>query len=271
MSTAMKQTMRNEVLEGRPVTAFEMIDAHTHLGYWHNFYIPERTAADMVHAMDRVGAKCCISAAHAGISTDYRMGNSQVIEAMREFPGRILGYCCVNPNYPAAEMSAELDRCFEAGMTAIKYHPSVHRHPIDGDGYRPAWEYANEHGLVVLTHTEGGNGGTCGVAQVGRCAEKYPNAKVLFGHSGFGYPGARACIEVAKQAPNAYFDIAGSMCDFGLIEMLVDGIGADRMLFATDLPFLDCRMQVGRAAFSALDDEQMSLLLAGNARRIFRI
>lgn len=271
MSTTKKQIMREEVLEGKPVTAFDIIDVHTHLGYWHNFYVPERTAADMVHAMDRVGINFCISAAHAGISTDYIKGNSQVIAAMRDFPTRILGHCCVNPNYPAKEMAAELDRCFKAGMTAIKFHPSMHRYPIDGDGYKPAWEYADKHKLVILTHTEGGAGGTCGVAQSARCAQKYPDAKLIIGHSGFGYAGAKACIEIAKDTPNACFDIAGSMCDFKLVEMLVNGIGADRMLFGTDLPFLDCRMQIGRVAFSDLDDEALSLLLAGNARRVFGI
>lgn len=265
-----KQAMREEVLEGRPVTAFEVIDAHSHLGYWHNFYIPERTAADMVHAMDRVGTRCCIAAAHAGISTDYTLGNSHVIAAMRAFPGRILGYCCINPNYPADEIRRELDRCFEAGMTAIKFHPSVHRYPIDGDGYRPAWEYANERDLVVLTHTESGQG-TCGVAQVGKCAQRYANAKVLFGHSGFGYAGADRCIEVARGTLNTYFDIAASLADFGLIEKLVDGVGADRVTFGTDLPFLDCRMQTGRLAFSALDDDQLRLVLAANAKRLFGI
>ena len=264
-----KQKMIDEVLEGKPVTAFEIIDAHGHLGYWHNFYNPERSAADMVHAMDRVGTRCIVAGAHAGISTDYRLGNSQMIQATRDFPGRILGYCCINPNYPD-EIPSELDRCFEAGMIAIKFHPSLHKYPIDGDNYRAAWDYADKHGLVVLTHTESG-GSTCGVAQVGGCAERYPNAKVLFGHSGFGYAGARACVEVGLRVTNTYFDITASTTDLGLVEMLVDGIGADRILFGTDLPFIDCRMQIGRMAFSKLNDDQLKLVLADNARRLFAI
>lgn len=269
-STAMKQKMIEEVMDGRPVTAFEMIDAHAHLGWWHNFFVPKRTAADMVHSMDRVGTRCCVAGAHAGISTDYRMGNSQMIEAMREFPGRFHGYCCVNPHYPADEMRDELKRCFDAGMIAIKFHPSLHGYPIDGPGYKPAWEYANEHGLVILSHTESG-GGTCSVAMVGKCAAMYPNARVLFGHSGFGLGGARQCVQVAPSSPNMYFDITSSTPDLGLVEMLVDGIGADRVLFATDLPFIDSRMQLGRMAFSKLDDAQMGLVLAGNARKLFGI
>ena len=61
------------------------------------------------------------------------------------------------------------------------------------------------------------------------------------------------------------------MVDLGLVEMLVGGVGADRLLFGTDLPFLDCRMQIGRMAFSALDDQQLTQVLAGNARRLFGI
>lgn len=270
MSVSSKQAMIEQVLEGRPVTAFEIVDAHTHLGYWHNFNVPERTAADMVHAMDRVGIECCVSAAHAGITADYRIGNSQVIEAMRAFPGRILGYCCINPNYPDDEIRDELDRCFDAGMTAIKYHPSCHGYPIDGDCYRVVWEYADEHSLAVLTHTDSG-GPQCSVSLAAKCAKLYPNAKVIFGHSGFGYEGARQCIGIAAEAPNAYLDVASSMVDLDLVERLVDGVGADRVLFGTDLPFLDCRMQIGRMAFSRLDDHQLARVLAGNARRLFGI
>lgn len=269
MTMTKKQQMIEEVLEGRPVTAFEIIDVHTHLGLYHNFHIPEHAAADMVHAMDRVGIRCCISAAHAGITTDYRLGNDHVLAAMRDFPGRFLGYCCVNPNYSAEEMLAELQRCFDAGMTAIKFHPGLHTYPVDGDGYRPAWEFANERGLCVLTHTD--LSANSGVAQTAKCAQAHPNAKVLFGHSGFGYKGAQACIEVAKSTTNTFFDIAASTNELGLLEMLVDGIGADRMLFATDLPFIDCRMQVGRIAFSALDDDKMRLVLADNARKLFGV
>ncbi|NLN77029.1 MAG: amidohydrolase family protein [Armatimonadetes bacterium] len=260
--------MRQEALEGRAVTAFEIIDGHTHLGYWHNFNIPWRTAADMVRVMDKVGVKSCISTAHAGISAEYRDGNTEVIEAMRAFPGRILGYCTINPNYPESELRDELNRCFDAGMTAIKYHPTCHRYPIDGDRYRVAWEFADRHGLVVLTHAESG-GSLCSVAAAGRCAKAYPNTKVLIGHSGFGYDGARACFEVAKEVSNAYFDLAASTANLDLVEKLVEGVGADRTLFGTDLPFLDSRMQIGRLAFSSLTDDQLTLVLGANARRIF--
>lgn len=266
--TSAKDRMRDEVLEGRPVSAFEIVDAHGHLGYWHNFGIPQRTAEDMVRQMDRAGIRCCIASSHASISADYRLGNDQMLRAMREFPGRIFGYCGVNPNYLAAELRDELSRCMEAGMAGIKLHPLMHAHRADGEGYRPAWEFAQEHGLCVLSHTAAGEQWDLPVL-FDRLAADYPNAKILMGHSGFGYEGGEQCCELARKHPNVYLEIAGSIPYLGLVERLVVGAGADRVVFGTDLPFIDCRPQVGRLAFSGLNDDQLELVLGGNARRIF--
>jgi predicted TIM-barrel fold metal-dependent hydrolase len=265
-----KQQMREEALAGRPVTAFEMIDAHGHLGYWFNFNIPWRWGTDMVKQMDLTGVRCIVAAAHAGIGPDYIYGNTQVIQAMREFPGRILGYCCVNPNYPADEIRDEIKRCFDSGMVAIKFHPSVHGYPADGEGYRPAWEFANEHGICVMSHSGAGDR-TCGMQIFDSIATEFPNAKIVLGHAGFGYEGCKQSCELARKHANVHMDIAHSISYRGLLKKLVDGAGADRVLFGTDMPFFDSRPTIGRAAFSELTDDQLELVLAGNAKRLFGI
>jgi len=265
-----KQRMREEVLAGRPVSAFEIIDAHGHLGYWFNFNIPWRWGADIVRAMDLAGVRCVIAGAHAGIGPDYKLGNDQVLQAMREFPGRILGYCCVNPNYPADEIRDELNRCFDAGMVGIKLHPSVHAYPADGEGYRPVWEFAGERGICVMSHTGVGDR-TCGMPVFDKIAPDFPNVKIVLGHAGFGYEGGIQSCELARKHPNVYMDITSSISYQGLLERLVDGAGADRVLYGTDLPFIDCRPAIGRAAFSDLTDHHLELVLNGNAKRLFGI
>jgi len=270
MSRDAKQQMREEVLSGRPVSSFEIIDCHGHMGYWHNFNIPARTATDMVRLMDRAGIRSIVAGGHAGIGPDFRLGNDEVLAGMREFPGRIHGYCCVNPHYPACEMRDELSRCFDAGMIAVKIHPSMHGYPVDGEGYRPAWEFANERGCCLLSHTCVGDG-NCGIGMFEKPARDFPNVNVILGHSGFGYEGARQCIELASKCPNVYLDITASTFYTGLVERMVKGVGPERVLFGTDLPFIDCRGQVGRMAFSDLDAEQLELILGANARRLFGI
>jgi uncharacterized protein len=263
-----REQMRQEVLEGRPVSAFEIVDCHGHLGYWHNFNIPWRTAGDMVRALDVTGTRCCIASGHSGISADYRLGNDHMIQAMREYPARLLGYCSVNPNYPVDETKAELERCFDAGMVGIKLHPAMHRQRADAPGYKPAWEFAQEHRLCVLSHS-GATDAYCGVAVFEGPARDYPDAKILLGHAGFGYDGAQRCCDLAGRCPNVFLDITISIAYRGLIERMVDGAGADRVLYGTDLPFMDSRPMVGRLAFTDMDDKQLELVLGGNARRLF--
>lgn len=263
-----RERMREDVLEGRPVSSFEIIDVHGHLGYWFNFTIPWRNGSDMVRLMDIAGVRCVIASGHSGISADYRLGNSQLLEAMGKYPGRILGYCSVNPNYPAKEIKQEIDRCLGAGMLGLKFHPSMHRQKVTAEGYRPAWEAANDLGLCVLAHTGAGDA-FCGIGLFEEPARDYPNAKIILGHSGFGYEGTRQCIELARKYPNLYLDITCSIAYRGLLERIVNELGADRVLYGTDMPFMDCRPQIGRFAFSELDDKQLELALGGNAKRLF--
>jgi predicted TIM-barrel fold metal-dependent hydrolase len=265
-----KLRMQEEVLTGRPVRTFEIIDCHGHIGYWHHFHIPYRNAEDMVRLMDLCGITAIVISAHAAIGPDYKLGNKQVLDAMSRFPDRIYGYCTVNPHASREELLDELKRCFDAGMVAIKLHPSVHRARADSEGYSPAWEFAHEHGLCVLSHTAVSDP-YCSVGMFDQIAGNYSNAKVLVGHCGFGYEGARQSCELARKHSNVYLDVTSSTFYTGLLERVVEGAGADRVLFGTDCPFMDCRPQVGRFAFSKLSDEELRLSLAENARRLFGI
>ena len=261
--------LKEKVSKGIPLTDELVIDSHCHMGLWQNFNLFKGDAAGMVSRMDRMGVNACIAAHHASIGPDYIYGNSEVLKAMSDFPGRIYGYATVNPNYPEQEIIAEMDRCIAAGMIGIKLHPSLHDCPVDGNKYAPVWEYANEHSLPLLSHTE--VGGPNPVCAFEKLAELYPNVTILLGHSGFGSKGADAAIETVSKYPNIYAELAGSTLVYGTLERMVRSIGADRIIFGTDLPFMDSRPQLGRVAFAKITGEEKRLILGGNAKRIFGI
>lgn len=261
--------LKGKVSQGTPLTDELVIDSHCHMGRWFNFNIPMGDADGMVKRMDRLGIRACVAAHHASVGPDFRYGNDEVLKAMAEFPDRIYGYATVNPNYPD-ELTAELDRCIRAGMKGIKIHPDVHQHPIDGEKYRPVWEYAEQHGTPVLSHTST-SGNYNPVKSFEALAERYPNAVVILGHSGFGSEGADQSIEAASKFPNIYLEITGSVIVYGTLERMVREAGADRVLFGTDLPFIDPRPQLGRVAFAKISDEEKRMILGLNSSRIFGI
>jgi len=261
------QSLKECVRLGMPLCQETVIDAHCHMGRWYNFNVPNGDASGMVAMMDRLGFTACIAAHHASIGPDFRYGNDEVIRAMQDFPGRIYGYVGVNPNYPETELIRELDRCMEAGMVGVKLHPDVHQCPVDDVKYAAVWEYANERHLPVLSHTS--TGGRNPVQTFEKLAEKYPNVAIILGHSGFGSEGAEKSIEAALKFPNIYLEIAGSVITYGILERMVNRVGAKRVLFGTDMPFLDPRPQLGRVAFAKVSDEDKRQILGLNAVRIF--
>lgn len=259
--------LQNKVSQGIPLSDELVIDAHCHMGLYGNFNTPKCHAASMVAQMDRLGIKSCVSAHHSAIAPDQRYGNDEVLQAMADFPGRIYGYATVSPNYPAAEVVAELERCISAGMIGVKIHPDLHGCNVDDDKYRCVWEFANERSMPLLSHT--GTGGRNPVKTFEKLADMYPNVNILLGHAGFGSEGADQSIHAMKSCPNIYAEITGSTVIYGTLERMVREAGADRVLFGTDLPFIDARPQVGRVAFAKITDEEKRKVFGLNAARIF--
>jgi predicted TIM-barrel fold metal-dependent hydrolase len=155
-------------------------------------------------------------------------------------------------------------------MIGVKFHPDMHQCAVDDAKYKPAWEFANEHHLPLLSHTSAGSHYNP-VKAFEKLADMYPNVSVLIGHSGFGSIGADHTIEVAKKCPNVYADITGSTATYGILERMVGELGADRVLLGTDLPFIDPRSQIGRVAFAKISDDEKRQILGLNASRIFGI
>jgi len=85
-----------------------IVDTHAHMGklpilspkVW---MTPER----LVETADRLGIeKMCVSSLKA-LTYDFYEGNQDVVEAMKRYPGRILGYVVVNPRFGAEAVEEE--------------------------------------------------------------------------------------------------------------------------------------------------------------------
>jgi predicted TIM-barrel fold metal-dependent hydrolase len=253
--------------EAPPSTAIDLpphpiIDAHAHLGQWFGTYIHAGEADGLVRNMDRLNIRATAIIAFDAIAQDMRGGNDRVAAAMRAYPGRFLGYATVDPNEPEA-MVGELERCFEQlGFHAIKFHCDTHGYPADGENYRPALEFANAHGLAVLIH--------------GRITEemlkRYPHAQFLSAHVG-GWDGRSPnhAVELAKIYPNIYCELCSSVCYNGVMEKLVEEVGADRIVYGSDTPLMDAGYQLGRVLGAKIDAEDKEKILYRNALRLFHL
>jgi predicted TIM-barrel fold metal-dependent hydrolase len=77
-----------------------------------------------------------------------------------------------------------------------------------------------------------------------------------------------ACFKVVGSLPNVYTDIVSSGFPYGLIERMVKAVGSEKVLFGTDVPYLDPVSQWGKLAFARLDDGAKENIYLRNAEKI---
>ena len=243
-----------------------VIDMHTHPDRYRSIYFPSVEPEQLVALMDAAGVRMLVGAAHEALS-DPKAGNAKMARMIERFPDRMLGYWCVNPNYPDVLQNDLKEFEEHRGFVGFKFLPSYHHKPVDGPVYSDALGYADERGLIVLSHTwgfDGNNGGD----QVRRIAGRFPNVKLLLGHSLYGdWDGA---IRIANEFPNVYLELTAAASVCGIIEKFVNEVGSEKVIYGTDMPWFDPHYTIGTVAFAHISDDARHDILHRNAERLLQ-
>lgn len=242
-----------------------IINTHAHFGPYKGIYFPHDGTDQVLAMMERSGVRWLIAAAHAAL-VDTQRGNRWYYDIMRQHPDRLRGYWAINPNYP--ERVAQEVAAFAQfpGMVGFKFLSDYYQYPITGDHYAPALEYAEAHELPILLHTWGGSAYD-GPALVDQVATKYPNVRLLMGHSGYGE--WEYASRVARDHPHVYLELTAAYQVRGALELMCEIAGSEKITFGDDHPWFDPHYGVGCVLFAYLDDEDRRNILYRNAQRLF--
>lgn len=243
----------------------EITDAHVHMGPYYKFHIPQNSAEEMLKVMDRMHINQSCVSSHLAITGDWYQGNRLTAKAVSNHPERFIGYVVVSPNEPEM-INDELNRAFnDWNFKGIKLVPDNHQQPIGSDGYRSVFEFASDKKCLVLVHTYHGSPYD-DPKLFGDLAIQYPDVPLLMVHSG-ALPGAfEGAIQLAKKHRNLFLDISGSFITGFWISRMVKEVGANKVLFSSDQPFIDPRYSLGRLLNANLSLEELSCVLGRNIR-----
>jgi len=136
--------------------------------------------------------------------------------------------------------------------------------PYDDPRYDVWWRFGNERKLYALLHPVRGYVPT----EFDSVCPRFPDMTVLAAHVGGSYQYADYAIELARKYPNFHAEITYTPVCGGIIDYLVEGCGADRVVYGSDLPMRDPRQQLGWCIFSRLPLDQKKLVIGGNGKRI---
>lgn len=255
-----------------------IIDAHAHFDD-KGITILDTSLARCLDTMDRLGIDYMIQSLGGAIGggkyANYE-GQVETCDELFEASGkRVYSYYVYNPY--KADFCAKMieDNHNDPAFVGIKLHPSANNFYADGEAFRPVYEVAKKYGLPVMSHTWALTSNPNQKFAVPELFEKYireyPEVNFIFGHSGGRVEGIKKAVEIGTRYKNAYYDIAGDIYDRRLIEYIAGHVGADHLLFGSDLPWFDPASQMGMVLGAELTTEEKSLIMGGNASRLFNI
>ena len=256
----------SEVLAGIPISC-EVIDAHTHITPYTNtgWYQYQPELSTLIHDMDRYGVNTIVTAPHALVGSYSEEANSITVAAMKEYPGRILGYVCFNPEYGLAETKSIVKKYWgKPGFVGFKFLSGYHGSLLS-EPYAYALSVANEHHAPVLCHTWANSPP---FSEFRTVAKKYPKLSLIAGHGGGSRSTYKDAIAACKDHSNLFIEICGGLyCDWWLEDIVADA-GAERVIYGTDAINLDMRYDLGRVVFADLPESDKKKILAVNFKKI---
>ena len=250
-----------------------VIGCHAHLAHHSSANYAERDRS-LIEAADKLGIDqlCCslLTPKRPATAEGFRECNVWVAEAMKEYSGRVLGYCYVNPGC-GREALDDIRRCVEdRGFMGVKLY---NEHKCTEPVVFPVVELAIELRVPILHHAGHGHhpipnqpnisdGGD--LAELGR---RYPEARLICAHVGGGGDWEWT-IKALRHADNVFLDTSGSVTDEGIVDMAVEILGADRLLFGCDMSMT---AGVGKVRAARLSPEDSQKVLGGNMMQLLKM
>jgi hypothetical protein len=249
-------------------------DAHSHLGGLSG-NTPEERMEVLVRHMDRLGIeRLLLSQGYEEFTShatpqQIRIENDRVIRAAKHFPDRAYGSLYLNPLHAEVSLQ-EIDRCIRDGpMVAIGEMQTDVR--CNSPLLDPIVERASASKVLILQHTwikttgnEPGESTPCDLAEL---AKRHPQANFICGHTGGNW---ELGIRAIRDVQNIYADIAGSDPTSGFVEMAIRELGAERVLYGSDVGGRGFASQLAKVIGAGIPDDAKKLILGGNLRRLLR-
>jgi hypothetical protein len=235
-----------------------IIDGHVHIGT-SVFFQMQADADGLVRQADKVGFDKMLVTELNALFYDMSEGNDALAAQIARHPERMIGYASIPTPRLGKRAVDEVRRCYEKhGFRGMKIYSYPEASIAEPQTY-PLLEAAAELGMIILAHTT--------PDECDQLMTAVPQARLVMAHMG-GHPYASGdwhrAVAVARKHKNLLLDTASSQIDNGMIEYAVAELGAEKILFGSDMPLLDPFTQLAKVQGAEISDPAKARILGGN-------
>lgn len=245
-------------------------DLHCHLSGVPGRTPDERMARLIEHA-DRLGIdRLCV---YMGLTflrdpspDDLRKQNDDVLQALSHWHDRAFGFVYLSAKHVEASLQ-ELERCVAGGpMVGVKLWMAKR---CDDAQIDPIIRRAAELKCVIFQHTwfktDGNYPGESTPQDFAAMARRHSTVPLVCGHTGGNW---EIGIRVVRDLPNVSVDLAGSDPTNGITEMAVRELGAERVIYGSDVGGRSFASQLAKVQGANIPETAKKLILGENLRRM---
>lgn len=247
---------------------YQIWDLHCHFSGVDGKSVDERIAQLMEYA-DRMNVARMVFFMGWPWSTnpapdEFRRQNDQVIQAISHWHDRAFGFAYLNAQY-VEESLAEIDRCLVNGpLVGIKLW--VSRRSRDAELDAIVQRTAELNG-VIFQHTwskvSGNQEGESTPEDLAKLASRNPQISIICGHAGGDWERGIRAIRPYK---NVSIGTGGFDPTAGMMEMAVRELGAERIIYGSDIGGRSFSSQLAKVHGAAIPESARHLILGQNLK-----
>lgn len=166
----------------------------------------------------------------------------------------------------------EIEYLVSVGIRGIKLHPDYQSFFVDEPEMMMKYQHIADSGLILMLHAGIDIGLPepvhCMPDRLAKMLDVVQGLKVIAAHMG----GYKCWDDVERHlvGKNVYFDTSYSLMDMGPEQMvsLIQTHGADKVMFGTDSPWTDTKVEVDEFKALPLDDDELDAVMGGNAEKL---
>ncbi|WP_168211833.1 amidohydrolase family protein [Ruania zhangjianzhongii] len=243
-----------------------IIDAHAHLqgSQLHPQVIEECDA----HGVDTIMVSSIAGYQHYPSLEAVQAANADLYAVHRDHPDFVACYCYVNPRHGSAALEDLRRNVEERGMVGIKLWVAT---TADDPLVDPVVEQAIEYRIPILMHawrkTAGQLPYESNAQNIARIGARYPEARIIMAHLGGQ---VETAMNTIAPYPNIRTDTSGTPINSGAVRIAVDRLGAERVVFGSDLHGVCMGHSIGKVVAAELRPEESELVMGATMAQLLK-